>query len=105
MDLKDIERKIMNIEAAPKEDSKSSISNFQAAKQKIKEVANTLKYKIGYDFPNILRIMDKGGYTKIAEFRPNNVTYYYSKTFKRRLINRIDNPTLKSYLEGENSLE
>lgn len=105
MDIKDIENKIMNIEAAPQEDNKSSISNFKAAKQEIKKVANNLKYQIGYDFPNILRILDKGGYTKIAEFRPNNVIYYYSKTFKKRLLNRIDNPALKSYLEGESSLE
>lgn len=105
MNLKDIEDKIKNIKEKPKETKKSSINNFKSAKEKIKELSNNLRYQIGNDFPTILRILDKGGYTKVAEFRPNNVTYYYNKTYKKRLINITENKELIDYIKGNSSLK
>lgn len=105
MTIEEVENKILQIEERPKENKEAYISNFKAAKKIIKNKAQELKYKIGYDFPQLLRIMDKGGYTKVAEFRPNNVTYYYSKTFKKRLLNKVNNKALVKYLEGKQSLK
>lgn len=105
MGLKDIESKIENIKEEPKETKESSIDNFKSAKEKIKELSSKLKYQIGTDFPTILRILDKGGYTKVAEFRPNNVTYYYNKTYKKRIINIAENEKLINYIKGNSSLK
>lgn len=90
-DLKDIENKIENIEKQPeKQEETSSELNFKVIKKVIKDASRNIRYRISWDYPKILRILDKTQSIKVAEFRPKKVTFYSAHvTFKNRLLQEL----------------
>lgn len=89
--IKDIENKIENIDTKPDTEQTTSCNlEFKDIKKVVKDTARNLGYRISWDYPKILRILDKTQSIKVAEFRPDKVTFYNQHyVFKQRLIERL----------------
>lgn len=90
--MKEIEDKIININEQPKEEKNNNFSKkqYNLAKKVIKDASRQINYRISWDYPKVLRILDKTSSIKVAEFRPTKVKFYNTHlVFKQRLLSKI----------------